>query len=217
MNNELYHFNPNHDPKTGQFSSSAIAGVSSKIYKDASKRVKGISSDVEEAARNTGSTMYGLEHRLKTKESIYRKVKKGVVEDLVAPDKAGDDIKDAVRFTTISPEQSFVSNYNKFKSEMAKKGYSESRCKNYFQLYKEGLAKHKSVQSIFKTPDGYKFEVQFQTPASQKAKDKKIPLYEEVRKTGVSKERTAEIIREMEKLAENVKDPWYIDRIKTHW
>jgi hypothetical protein len=58
--------------------------------------------------------------------------------------------------------------------------------------------------------------VQFQTPASQDAKDKKVPLYEEVRKEGISQKRKKQIELEMEQLAKNVKDPVMISTIKSY-
>lgn len=212
----LIHFNQNHDPETGRFTSKRAAGLANKIYNTAKTRIDNISNDVVNAADKSGSKMYGLEHRLKTKDSITRKILKNSHEDKVALDAAADNIKDAVRFTTISDERNFVGNYNRFKQELAKNGYSEIRCKNYFQMFREGKVKHKSVQSVFSTDDGYKFEVQFQTPASQDAKDKKVPLYEEVRKEGISQKRKKQIELEMEQLAKNVKDPVMISTIKSY-
>lgn len=212
----LLHFNPNHDPKTGKFSSNRAAGLASKVYTEASKRIATISNDVISSAEKSGSKMYGLEHRQKTKDSILRKISKNAIEDSVPFEVAAKDIKDAIRFTTISGEKDFVDNYFSFKKEMSNKGYEELRCKNYFQMFAEGKVKHKSVQSTFGTKDGYRFEVQFQTPASQDAKDKKVPLYEEVRKVGIDPNRKKELERLMEQLALNVDDPVGIDKIRSH-
>ena len=160
--------------------------------------------------------MYGLENRLKTKESISRKIDKKSKEDNQSVSKSANDIKDAVRFTTISSEDSFVSSYEKFKSDLERKGYKETRCKNYWDLYKQGKVKHKSVQSNFATKDGYEFEVQFHTEASQDAKTKKIPIYEERRQVGISKSRAKELERQMTDLALKVPDPKDIYKIKSH-
>lgn len=175
-----------------------------QIHSDASKREKKIGSDLRSALKSTNAKLYGLDHRLKTEKSIARKLK------------TGKDIKDAVRYTTISSEKDFVKNYNKLKSELEKKGYSETRCKNYFEDYRLGKVNHKSVQSNFKTDDGYEFEIQFHTKSSQNAKDRKVPLYEEARSTNVSAKRKDEIISQMQLLAESVEDPKDIRRIKSH-
>jgi hypothetical protein len=69
---------------------------------------------------------------------------------------------------------------------------------------------------VFQTKDGYEFEVQFHTPSSQNAKDKKVPLYEEVRNPNVSVKRRNELVSQMIALAEGVDDPKDVYSIKSH-
>lgn len=188
----------------------------SRIRKEAKARVEKISSDVQDAAKNSRSEMYGLNHRLKTLQSINRKISKRIVEDGLTSEEAAKGIKDAVRFTTITPANGFVDSYENFKSNMQDKGYTETKCKNYYEEYRNGNVKHKAVQSTFATDDGYEFEVQFHTPESQRAKDEKVPIYEERRAVGISPERAAYLEDEMTRLAEGVPDPTGIERIKSH-
>lgn len=190
--------------------------LASQIYAQAKKKEPKITKDITEAAAMAGSKMYGLEHKLKTKESIRRKIDTDSEEKKISPFESAMDIKDAVRYTTISSDETFVSGYNKVKETLERKGYKEARCKNYFDLYRQGNVKHKSVQSVFEDPDGYKFEVQFHTQSSQRAKDKKVPIYEERRKPGLSRERQIELEKQMEDLAKTVADPKDIYKIKTH-
>lgn len=190
--------------------------LASAIYERAKEHVDYISNDVSASAKKAGSDLYGFEHRLKTKESIKRKIEKNSVEDSLTVSKAGSKIKDAVRYTTISDTDDFVQSYRSFKKNMEDLGYTETRCKNYFDMYNRGLVKHKSVQSNFKTPDGYEFEIQFQTPQSQDAKNKKLPLYEERRQVGIDPSRAAYLEKKMEELAEKVPNPVDIDKIKSH-
>ena len=89
---------------------------------------------------------------------------------------------------------------------MESMGYKEESCKNYWQQYKEGNVKHKSVQSVFSDKDGYQFEVQFHTPSSQQAKDKKVPIYEERRKLGNTPDRNAELEKQRAAFEEAHKD-----------
>ena len=186
------------------------------VYEQANKRIGKISSDVIGCAKRSNSKMYGLEHKLKTEQSIKRKIEKEVIEKNCSVGEAAGSIKDAIRFTTISSEKDFVNNYEQFKSKMLDKGYSEIRCKNYFMQFKEGKVKHKSVQSNFQTKDGYIFEVQFQTPSSQNVKDKKVPLYEEARDVRTSSARRSEIEKQMESMANGIADPMGIERIRSH-
>lgn len=214
---ELYHYNHNHDPKTGKFTSgNSFGNLSNNVYKEANKRVEKISDDVITACNHTNAKMYGLENRLKTKDSISRKIDKKSKEDNISTIKASKDIKDAIRFTTISSDNDFVKNYQFMKSELENKGYKETRCKNYWDLYKQGKVKHKSVQSNFSTKDGYEFEIQFHTKSSQDAKNKKIPIYEERRKVGINPKRAIELEKQMDELALKVKDPKDIYKIKSH-
>ena len=75
---------------------------------------------------------------------------------------------------------------------------------------------HKAVQSTFRDKSGNVFELQFQTPSSQAAKELKLPLYEERRKVGINEIRAKELESDMLYLAKKVKDPKDIDLILSH-
>lgn len=190
----------------------SVSNTAEEIYNRAYAKEPRITHDIKWSRQH----LYGLEHKLKTKESIKRKLEKEISEENKSLAEASENLKDALRYTTISDTNSFVKNYNNFKKYMEEKNYKEVRCKNYFQLFNEGKVKHKSVQCIFEDKDGYKFEIQFQTPESQKAKDLKVPLYEERRKVGIDAKRATELERQMESLALAVKDPPGIESIKSY-
>jgi hypothetical protein len=190
--------------------------LSNEIYENAKKREPKITKDIQNAFNAAGAKAYGLDHRLKTKESIKRKIETDSEEKGITISKAGQDIKDAVRYTSMANDDIFVSSYNTIKKVLSDKGYKETRCRNYFDEFRKGNAKHKSVQSVFKTPDGYLFDVQFQTPSSQDAKNKKVPIYEERRKPNLSVKRQKELEKMMTKLALGVKDPKDVYSIKSH-
>lgn len=190
--------------------------LAESISKAASSKEPRITKDVTSAIKQSGSDAYGLEHRLKTKQSIQRKINTDSLEKGISTDDAAMGIKDAVRYTSISNTNNFVKSYFKVKRDLEKKGYSEVRCRNYFEMYLKGEAKHKSVQSVFKDKDGYLFEIQFQTPESQKAKDEKVPIYEERRKPGLSEDRKAELELQMTNLMDPVPIPEDILKIKSH-
>lgn len=190
--------------------------LAESIYKNAKRVEPQITRDISRSAKSCGFEQYGLEHRLKTKESIQRKIETDSLEKGLSEYQAAEDIKDAVRYTLIASNDTFVQSYNNFKSIFSALGYSEIRCKNYFVLYKQKKVKHKSVQSVFTTSDGYRFEIQFHTPNSQSAKDKKIPLYEERRKPGLTDQRKRELEKQMEDLAILVPYPKNISKIESH-
>lgn len=192
------------------------AKVAEKIFHDAEIRSKKITDDVESAAKKSGGEMHGLENQLKTKESIERKLNKKISEKGMDVTEAANSIKDAVRYTVIAPTNKFVDMYYDFKAYLSKKGYTETSCDNYFDKFNKGEVKHKAIQSNFADKDGYEFEVQFHTPESQDAKDKKLPLYNERRETGISESRAKELEKQMEDLALNVPDPKGVEDILSH-
>ena len=75
---------------------------------------------------------------------------------------------------------------------------------------------HKSVQCTFVNEAGQTFEVQFQTPESQAAKNMKEPLYEERRQVGIDPDRAKVLENQMKELAEKVSDPADVLKIKSH-
>lgn len=193
----------------------SASGLSKRVYSKASKLEPRVTKDVSDALKGTSAKFHGLENRLKTKESIKRKIKTDAAEKNISMSEAAK-IKDAIRYTAVSSDKDYVKNYNSIKKSLENKGYTEIRCKNYFDLYNKGEAKHKSVQSVFEDKDGNVFEMQFQTPASQSVKDKKTPLYEEARNPKTSAKRKKELERQMELLAEGIATPKDIEKIKSH-
>lgn len=218
---ELYHYgikrrSGRYPYGSGERPFQDINSSAASVYKIAIEKEKAITKDIKEAAKASNSKLYGLENRLKTVDSIQRKINKRQIEDNKTEKESMESIHDSVRYTTISDTEDFVSNYELFKKQMNDLGYIETECKNYFNQFNEGLVKHKAVQSQFSDKDGFTFEVQFQTPESQKAKTEKIPLYEERRKVGINPSRAKELEKEMEMLALKVPDPPDIEKIKSH-
>lgn len=192
------------------------AGLANEIFNKSSKFEPKITNDVISAVSNSGCKMYGLEYRLKQPTSIAGKIASDAKEKNISYKEAANGIKDSIRYTAVSNTKTFVKNYNTIKINLESKGYEEVRCKNFFELYRQGKVMHKAVQSTFKDRNGNVFELQFQTPSSQAAKELKLPLYEERRKAGINETRAKELESGMRYLANRVKDPKYIDSILSH-
>lgn len=189
------------------------------IHKEASYNEGQTTFDLTQAVDKCGAKLHGLEHRLKTKKSIARKIDKIMKETgtkYVTPF-GGRGISDALRYTVMSKDDDFVKNYETVKNYMQDHGYEETRCKNYWDDYRQGKVKHKAVQCNFKNnKTGYQFEVQFHTPSSQNAKDRKVPIYEKARKVGINPKTKERLEQQMVALAEEVNDPKDIYKIKSH-
>lgn len=190
--------------------------LADKLYSKAAEIEPRVTNDVLKAFQASGSAPYGLGHRLKTKESLSRKLLTDSKEKNQSIEETAKSINDYLRYTSLASDDNFVSSYNSVKKILASKGYVEERCKNYFELYRQGKAKHKQVTSVYSDRDGNLFEIQFLTPSAKKAKELKTPLYEEVRNPMVSIKRKSEILTAMEKLASNVSDPVGVYEIRSH-
>ena len=192
------------------------ARLANKIFDRSSKIEPRITNDVISAVSNSGCKMYGLEYRLKQPTSMAGKIASDAKEKNISYKEAANDIKDSIRYTSVSNTKDFVKNYFAIKTDLEKKGYSEIKCKNYFDSFKQGKVMHKAVQSTFRDKSGNVFELQFQTPSSQAAKELKLPLYEEKRKVGINEVRAKKLESGMLYLANRVKDPKDIDLILSH-
>ena len=186
--------------------------LANKLFDKASSHDSVVTSDL----LSTGVDLYGLNNRLKSPTSTAAKIGSISKEEKIPFKKALDRINDSLRYTVLSDDDNFVNDYKKVKSKMENKGYKEDVCKNYFQSYKDGKVKHKSVTSVFTTPDGFAFEIQFHTPSSQAVKELKTPLYEEIRNANTSQLRKDFIIKEMTNLAETIDYPKDVFSIKSH-
>ena len=175
-----------------------------------------ITSDVVKSVTSSGSSMYGLENRMKQATSLAAKIGSDAKEKKVSFDEAARNINDVIRYTSVADNLSFTDNYRKTKQNLEKLGYKETKCKNYFQQYRDGKVKHKAVQCTYESPTGYRFEIQFHTPDSQTAKELKIPIYEKRRRHGLSEAKKKELERQMDELAQKVPFPKNVFTIKQH-
>lgn len=192
------------------------AGLAAGVFKQASQVEPQITCDIIDVVSSTSAKMYGLNNRLKQPTSIAAKIGADAKADGITFEQAAGGLKDVIRYTAVSDSRDYVDTYNAIKQRLEEKGYTETKCKNYFQKYQNGEVMHKAVQSTFRSPGGVEFEVQFQTPESQAAKELKVPIYNERRKAGNTPERNAELEQEMRNLAEQVPDPEGIFGIESH-
>lgn len=181
--------------------------LANDLYNRARMYEPQITSDVIQSVKRANSNMYGLNNRLKQRESLAAKIGSDGKKDGVSFKKAANNINDVVRYTSITDPINFTKSYKSIKNRLEAKGYSELKCKNYFSLFRDGQASHKAVQSVFKSPDGVRFEIQFQTPQSQAVKELKLPLYNEVRNAGVTPKRKTYLINRMNQLGRSIDDP----------
>ena len=191
------------------------ADIADKIYEKAAAKEPQITADVISSAEAAGGKMYGLDFRLKQPTSMAGKIGSDAKE-YGSFDKAGDNIKDSIRYTAVIDDKNFTNGYNSIKKSMEDKGYTEVRCKNFYEMYNNGTSCQKAVQSVYKNKDGQYFEFQFHTPTSQGAKELNHPLYEEQRKETTTPKRWKELNDQMTSIGANVPNPPDVLSIKSH-
>ena len=190
--------------------------IAEKVYADAERHEPEISRDLIESVSSVNGKMYGLDFRMKQVTSMAGKIGSDAREDGISYSEAGDNIKDAVRYTMIMNKDSFVKDYNNIKTMLENKGYKEVRLKNFYQMYEDGKSQQKAIQCVYQTKDGYVFELQFHTNNSQGAKELNHPLYEEWRKSSTDPKRKDELDKKMKNIGIYVENPKDILTIKSH-
>lgn len=191
-------------------------GLASKLYQSAAKAEPKITKDVVQSIKRSGAKSYGLKNRLKTESSLKRKIATDAEEKNISLTKAANRINDAIRYTAVMDDDRFADGYESIKADLENHGYTEVKCTNYFDKYRQGKSKHKQVTSVYENANGERFELQFHTPSSIKVKETKTPIYEEARQLTTSASRKAELEKQMDALAKQVKTPKGVYGIKSH-
>ena len=144
------------------------------------------------------------------------KISADAKEDGISIEQAASKIKDSVRYTAVFEDSGFVDGYNKVKAELEAKGYTETRCKNFFQMYEDGTSCQKAVQCVFTNKDGLFFELQFHTYSTQGAKEVNHPFYEEQRAATTKTNRKNALNDAMTKISSYSATPDGVLGIKAH-
>ena len=143
--------------------------------------------------------LQGLEHRLKTKSSTLRKLKK-MHHD--APELALDKLKlsDALRYTVEVadvPEGHYVKTVNAVLKDLETQGYKVIKVKNYWPKGDN----YSGVNTVLANAEGFEWELQFHTPASYQEAKKSHAQYEKLRAIGTP-------LVDRQKVFESMAQPW---------
>ena len=123
---------------------------------------------LSQLAEENGGKMVGLDYRLKSLESLTRKL----------ADEPGKPINDALRYTQLYEPDNLGAGARDVMASMENAGYQKVAVKNTFQ---EG-APYKGINTVWEDPSGTPCEVQFHTPESFDTKQNiNHPLYEQAR------------------------------------
>ena len=153
-----------------------------EVYETAAKREPEI-TEIMKSLEGDTVHLAGLEHKLKGKESLERKIITDAFGKLTLPASnsdiykylktASDEISDSVRYTLVIDEAEYVDKIKECLSSLEQQGYTINKFKNFW-----GDKKYQGINVQVVTPDGLKFELQFHTEQSLKAKEKSHFYYD---------------------------------------
>lgn len=145
---------------------------------DGLKSEPAITKNMIDLANANGATMVGLDFRLKSEDSLARKIDADAKNEFDGDkEKAAENIGDSLRYTMQYSADSYSERVASTLKDLEEQGY-EMRVKNYWQ---EGNA-YKGINVAVTAGDGTIFELQFHTPQSFDIKENEAHLlYEKYR------------------------------------
>lgn len=156
----------------------------------ATKAESPTTSSLTSLADKTGGEMVGLDFRLKSEESLTRKIFDIADATGEDPEEVAKDMKDVLRYTTVFTPDKYVDGVKTTVAQLLATGHTKKKFKNTWGNETGYLG----INAVFVTPDGAMFELQFHTPKSFHAKDKGThALYEEQRRLDPASDRYAEL------------------------
>ncbi|MGY6089378.1 phage minor head protein [Avibacterium paragallinarum] len=199
-------------PNNHSIKNEKLMNVADK-YQAAVKVEPRITEDISKIISTIGGSLAGLEYRLKSLESLERKVALEILAGL-SEYQAVEKVKDIIRYTVIFDPDEFVSKYNEIQKVLGEQGYKTVVVKN---TWKDN-ATYKGVNTFVNTvieKDNITFEVQYHTKESFDLKNGKLhELYERFRDPNTTLEEKERLYLEMKKLSAKLTEPKNIHQIK---
>ena len=169
-----------------------------------------ITKSLKNIVNKSNGKLAGLEFRLKTLDSLKRKIKTDSLNEKISEKDALEKVNDILRYTTIFNETKFVNNYFIMKELLKTEGYSIIKVKN---TWVNGMV-YKGINTILEK-DGIKFEMQYHTEESFNLKNGKLhELYENARLDTTTYDEKLKLKNEMIKLSNSLKNPKKIERVR---
>ncbi|MDG6408782.1 minor capsid protein [Glaesserella parasuis] len=172
-----------------------------------------ITEKITEIISSVGAKTAGLEYRLKSLESLKRKVETEILAG-ISEKQAINSVKDVIRYTAILDVNNFVLQYDEIKSALEKQGYLTVVVKN---SWKDG-AVYKGVNTFVTTlikKDNVVFELQYHTQQSFDLKNGVLHnLYEQFRDPATSQDERKKLYEEMQILSSQLTAPKDIHKVK---
>lgn len=162
----------------GGTGSNDAAAAANALHAEAAKHANEITGDVQ-AALPEGAELVGLANRVKTPQSLARKIQTDSDRDGISVDAAASKISDSVRFTQTSSPDRMAADANQTLNGLRNSGYEVSRVKNTWQNDQNNP--YQGVNVKLTHPSGLQVEMQFHTPESLEVKNEIHVLYDKQR------------------------------------
>ncbi|MEU6667959.1 ATP nucleotide 3'-pyrophosphokinase [Streptomyces sp. NPDC046727] len=152
---------------------------------------RSISTDVRTAALVSGAELVGFDHRLKSPDSLKRKVATSLKDH---PGQNVDTVlaqlSDAVRYTLQWPDNAYTAGVTRASAVLSAWGNDTTKWSNTWNR----PSGYKGLNTGWRAPgSGQLFEIQFHTPASKHAQEVTHLLYEEQRLPSTTEARKQEL------------------------
>jgi len=185
--------------------------VAQRLRSQATAAEKTVTPQLQELAVDSGGKLEGLDYRLKTKESLARKIATDSNRRGVTPSDAGGGVNDALRYTMVFDDGSLSTGATGVMESLEKAGYTKVQVKNTFLPD----SPYKGVNTVYETPTGQRFELQFHSPESYNMKQSVThTLYETARLPGTPRSVQNQLLEQMRSNSSSVPQPDNIDLIK---
>lgn len=190
----------------------AVAGALAKSLSAKAKSVEPkITKDMDSIVGEHDGRLAGLDFRLKSEESLARKIKDEAEAEGVPYEAKAAGIIDAVRYTAVFSPEKYVEGTEATLQALEDKGYTVDKFKNYWEPGKGEAMGYRGVNTVLTSPDGQKLELQFHTAASLAVKEPNHLLYQEARKPETDQKTREALIERMNDRWETISAPIGID------
>lgn len=147
--------------------------VSGRLLEGYGKLEPKVTPKLVSIAATNGGYMMGLEYKLKTRDSLTRKLFTKAKDKGLTPEQYGAKLGDALRFTMIAPPEGLTGGTQSVLDSFRKQGYTVE-VENTWGV---PGATYRGINTNIIAPDGRIFEVQFHTEQSYAAKTEQHPLF----------------------------------------
>lgn len=174
-----------------------------EVLRHASEAESQTTSTLIDAVSRHGGEMTGLQYRLKTQESLERKIHDKSIAKGITPEEYGGKVADSLRYTALFEPKNYVRAAQDTLSSLEAEGHAVVSVENSWETG-DGYS---GVNVELQAPNGLRWELQFHTPDSIRVKEESHKIYDIVRDNMVEFERREREYQRMVRLWDDVEQP----------